>query len=105
MGVTVADVDPEQVIRLHLDSCLIQGLRPSTIDQRRGHLERLRAALLAQDPPCDLLTAMPAALERWTAGLGERSPSYRAQAVKHVRAFYAKEKPTDMVTACVEAAR
>jgi hypothetical protein len=53
------DVDPEQVIRLHLDSCLARGLRPSTVDQRRGHLERLRAALLAQDPPSDLLTATP----------------------------------------------
>jgi hypothetical protein len=100
------DVDPEQVIRLHLDSCLAQGLRPSTIDQRRGHLERLRAVMLTQDPPCDLLTATPAALERWTAMLGGRSPSYRAQAVKHVRAFYVRERATEMLTpACWEAAR
>jgi hypothetical protein len=95
--VPVPDVDPEHVIRLHLDWCLEQGLRPSTIDQRRGHLERLRAALLAQDPPCDLLTATPEALERWAATLAGRSLSYRAQAVKHVRAFYAREKTAKMV--------
>jgi hypothetical protein len=51
-----------------------------------------RGALRLQDPPCDLLTATPEALEQWAAGLASRSAHYRAQTIKHVRAFYAKEQ-------------
>jgi len=75
------------VVTEHLAWCEHRGLRPSTLAQRRGHLQRLSGALARQVPPRALLEVDAAALRTWQTSM-TTGPQARAAAVKHARSFY-----------------
>lgn len=75
------------IISEHLTWCLHMGLRPSTVAQRRWHVDRLAGALHGRHEPVALLDAEHEHLREWESGL-TAGPQSRASAVKHARSFY-----------------